>query len=96
MSGSNYTASGQLAGFSNLPCARTRGLQHVASHSSFPPSLASSTSPSQRWRLATVAIMDRASQVLAQGVPIGVPNSYRTLADHNDIPRSIFYYYIYK
>jgi len=26
--------------------------------------------------------MDRASQVLAQGVPPGVPKSYRALADH--------------
>ncbi|KAG9239950.1 hypothetical protein BJ878DRAFT_394058, partial [Calycina marina] len=28
--------------------------------------------------------MDRASQVLAQGISIGVPNSYRALADHSD------------
>jgi hypothetical protein len=27
--------------------------------------------------------MDRASQVLAQGVPDGVPNSYRALADYH-------------
>jgi hypothetical protein len=27
--------------------------------------------------------MDRASQVLAQGVPPSVPNSYRALADHH-------------
>lgn len=27
--------------------------------------------------------MDRASQVLAQGVPAGVPKSYRALADHH-------------
>jgi hypothetical protein len=27
--------------------------------------------------------MDRASQVLAQGVPPGVPTSYRALADHH-------------
>jgi hypothetical protein len=27
--------------------------------------------------------MDRASQVLAQGVPPGVPKSYRALADHH-------------
>src|SRR5438045_3210271 len=32
--------------------------------------------------------MDRASQVLAQGVPLGVPNSYRALADHGNVPRS--------
>jgi len=31
--------------------------------------------------------MDRASQVLAQGVPPGVPNSYRALADHGNVPR---------
>jgi hypothetical protein len=32
--------------------------------------------------------MDRASQVLAQGVPPGVPNSYRALADHGNVPCS--------
>jgi hypothetical protein len=31
--------------------------------------------------------MDRASQVLAQGAPPGVPKSYRALADHGDVPR---------
>src|SRR6266480_1492079 len=30
---------------------------------------------------------DRASQVLAQGVPPGVPKSYRALVDHGGIPR---------
>ena len=37
--------------------------------------------------------MDRASQVLAQGVPSGVLNSYRALADHGKAPRSTFYSY---
>jgi hypothetical protein len=32
--------------------------------------------------------MDKASQVLAQGVPPGVPKSFRTLADHGDVPRT--------
>jgi hypothetical protein len=36
--------------------------------------------------------MDRASQVLAQGVPPGVPNSYRALEDHGNVPRSTLYY----
>jgi hypothetical protein len=31
--------------------------------------------------------MDRASQVLARGVPPGVPKSYRALADHSAVPR---------
>ena len=31
---------------------------------------------------------DRASQVLAQGCPAGVPNSFRALADHGDVPRT--------
>jgi hypothetical protein len=31
---------------------------------------------------------DRASQALAQGVPPGVPKSFRSLADHSDIPRT--------
>ena len=31
---------------------------------------------------------DRASQVLAQGCPAGVPNSFRSLADHGDVPRT--------
>ena len=36
--------------------------------------------------------MDRASQVLAQGVPHGVPNSYRALADHGNVPRSTLHH----
>lgn len=32
--------------------------------------------------------MDKASQVLAQGLPEGVPNSFRALADHSDVPRT--------
>ena len=35
---------------------------------------------------------DRASQVLAQGVPPGVPKSYRALADHGGVPRSTLHY----
>jgi hypothetical protein len=30
--------------------------------------------------------MDKASQVLAQGVPAGMPKSFRALADHGDVP----------
>ena len=33
--------------------------------------------------------MDRASQVQAQGVPPGVPKSYRALAGHSNVPLSI-------
>jgi hypothetical protein len=36
--------------------------------------------------------MDRASQVLAQGVPPGVPKSYRALADHGNVPRSTLHH----
>lgn len=36
--------------------------------------------------------MDRASQVLAQGVPPGVPRSYRALVDHGNVPRSTLHY----
>jgi len=36
--------------------------------------------------------MDRASQVLTQGVPPGVPSSYRALADHNNVLRSILHH----
>jgi hypothetical protein len=36
--------------------------------------------------------MDRASQVLAQGAPPGVPDSYCALADHSNVPRSTLYY----
>lgn len=36
--------------------------------------------------------MDRASQVLAQGVPFGVPRSYRALADHRGVPRSTLHH----
>ena len=36
--------------------------------------------------------MDRASQVLAQGVPPGVPKSYGALADRGNAPRSTLYH----
>jgi hypothetical protein len=36
--------------------------------------------------------MDRASQALAQGVPPGVPNSYRALADHSHVARSTLHH----
>jgi len=36
--------------------------------------------------------MDRASQVLAQGVPVGVPKSYRALADHGGVPHSTLHH----
>jgi hypothetical protein len=36
--------------------------------------------------------MDRASQALAQGVPPGVPRSYRALADHGNVPHSILHH----
>jgi len=36
--------------------------------------------------------MDRASQVLAQGVPFGVPKSYRALADHGGVPHSTLHH----
>lgn len=32
--------------------------------------------------------MDKASRVLSQGLPPGVPISYRALADHGNVPRS--------
>jgi hypothetical protein len=46
-----------------------------------------STSPSRRRDN-----MDRASQVLAQGVPPGVPRSYRALADHSNVPHSTLHH----
>jgi hypothetical protein len=36
--------------------------------------------------------MDRASQLLAQGVPPSVPRSYRALVDHGDVPHTTLYY----
>jgi hypothetical protein len=39
-----------------------------------------------------LANMDRASQVLAQGVPPGVPRLYRALADYGNIPRSTLHH----
>ena len=33
-------------------------------------------------------VSDRASQVLAQGLPPSLPKSFRTLADHGDVPRT--------
>jgi hypothetical protein len=35
-----------------------------------------------------VVPMDKASQVLTQGLPPDVPTSYRALADHGEVPRS--------
>jgi hypothetical protein len=35
-----------------------------------------------------VVAMDKAAQVLAQGLPPAVPTSYRALADHGEVPRS--------
>ena len=32
--------------------------------------------------------MDKASRVLAKGLPLAVPTSYRALADHGEVPRS--------
>jgi hypothetical protein len=40
----------------------------------------------------TVANMDKATQVLIQGVPPGVPSSYRALADHGKVPRSTLHH----
>jgi len=42
--------------------------------------------------ITTEANMDRASQVLAQGVPPGVPRSYRALADHGNVPHFTLYH----
>ena len=36
--------------------------------------------------------MDRASQVLAQGVPVGMPKSYRALADRGGVPHSTLHH----
>jgi hypothetical protein len=36
--------------------------------------------------------MDKASQVLAQGPPTGVPRSYRAIADHSGVPRSTLHH----
>jgi hypothetical protein len=36
--------------------------------------------------------MDRASQVLAQGAPPGVPDLYRALADHSNVPCSTLHH----
>ena len=36
--------------------------------------------------------MDKASQVLAQGLPEGVPNSFCILANHSDVPRTTLQY----
>ena len=41
---------------------------------------------------SVVLRMDRASQVLAQGVPVAVSKSYRALADYGGVPRSTLYY----
>jgi hypothetical protein len=36
--------------------------------------------------------MDKASRELAEGVPPGVPFSFRALADHREVPHSTAYY----
>jgi hypothetical protein len=39
-----------------------------------------------------VPAMDKASQALAQGLPTGVPESYRAFADHSGVPCSTLYH----
>lgn len=36
--------------------------------------------------------MDKASQVLARGVPDSIPPSYRALADHGGVPYATLYH----
>ena len=36
--------------------------------------------------------MDRASQVLAEGLPEGMPNTYSALAAHGDVPLSTLHH----
>src|SRR4051812_29218569 len=36
--------------------------------------------------------MDRASQVLAEGVPEGIPNTYSALAAHGEVPLSTLHH----
>ncbi|KAK3614925.1 hypothetical protein LTR22_027623, partial [Elasticomyces elasticus] len=36
--------------------------------------------------------MDKASQILAQGNPDGVPKSYRAFADHGGVPRATLHH----
>jgi len=36
--------------------------------------------------------MDKASQVLAQGPPVGVPRSYRAIADHSGVLRATLHH----
>ncbi|KAF2249221.1 hypothetical protein BU26DRAFT_540568, partial [Trematosphaeria pertusa] len=36
--------------------------------------------------------MDKATQALARGVPDGVPESYRALADHSGVPYATIFY----
>ena len=35
--------------------------------------------------------MDKASHALAEGVPLGVPFSFRALADHSDVSHATLY-----
>jgi len=39
-----------------------------------------------------VTRMDKASQVLAQGPPVGVPRSHRAIADHSGVPHSTLHH----
>ena len=40
-----------------------------------------------------MVVIDKASQVLAKGLPPTVPTSYRALADYGEVPRSTLYTY---
>ena len=40
--------------------------------------------------------MDRASQVLTQGVPLGVPRLYCALTDHGNVPCATLYYHAHR
>jgi hypothetical protein len=70
----------RLAGFSNfhghVPCGTAAQPLHLT----------------RLFQITVTANMDRASEVLAQDVAPGVPNSYRALADHGDVPRSTLHH----
>jgi hypothetical protein len=78
-----YHVCGVRPGFSNILLVDGSTLvpRHWSHLSSLPTLLL-------RWQ----DNMDRASQVIAQGVPPGVPKSYHALADHGNVPRSTLYY----
>ena len=46
--------------------------------------------------ITIILYIDRASQVLAQNIPLDVPRIWTALLERGDVPLTTLYYYIYR